>query len=60
MDLFMSLPPMPEKKKSLWSQLESNTDPLASQATALIARPCLLRRPKTLIKAKNFFAHASV
>ena len=37
------LPPMPEeRRKTMWSELESNPDPLASQATTLTTRPCLL------------------
>ena len=36
------LPPMPEKRKTIWSELESNPDPLASQATAVTTRPLRL------------------
>ena len=37
------LPPMPEeRRKTMWSELESNPGPLASQATTLTTRPCLL------------------
>ena len=32
------LPPMPEKRKTIWSELESNPGPLASQGTALTSR----------------------
>ena len=36
------LSPMPlERGTNIWSELESNPDPLASQATALTTRPCL-------------------
>ena len=33
-----------EKKKTFWSGLESNPDPLASQATTLATKPWLLRQ----------------
>ena len=32
------LPPMPEKRKTIWSELESNPGSLASQGTALTSR----------------------
>ena len=35
------VPPMLEKRKTIWSELESNPGPLTSQATALTSRPCL-------------------
>ena len=38
------LPPYTRgEKKNIWSELESNPGPLASQATALTTRPWLLR-----------------
>ena len=40
--LYFVLPAMPEeRRKTIWSELESNPGPLASQATALTIRPCL-------------------
>ena len=40
--LFFLLP-MPEvQRKTIWSELESNPDPLASQATTLTTRPDFL------------------
>ena len=32
---------MPKKRKTIWSGLEMNPDPLASQATTLTTRLCL-------------------
>ena len=36
----------PRREKTIWSELESNPGPLASQATALTTRPWLLGREK--------------
>ena len=33
---------LPEEKKTIWSELELNPSPFASQATALTTRPLLL------------------
>ena len=36
----------PRREKTIWSELESNPGPLASQATALTTRPLLLGQLK--------------
>ena len=38
-----------ERRKTIWSKLESNPGPLASQVTTLTARPCLLRDFNTVV-----------
>ena len=43
------LPPMPEKRKTIWSELGSNPGPLASQVTALSTRPCPLGLAKKMM-----------
>ena len=40
---FLPLTPK-ERRKTIWSELESNQSPPASQATALTTRPCLLEQ----------------
>ena len=40
-----------EKIKTIWSELESNPGPFASQATSLITKPCLLGLPKRKVIA---------
>ena len=42
LDPFSSNLLIPKEKKNIWSELESNPGPLASQATALTTRPWLL------------------
>ena len=39
---FISTSLYPRREKTIWSELESNPGPLASQATALTTRPWLL------------------
>ena len=39
----------PGREKALWSELESNPDPLASQVSALTTRPWLLGRQETKV-----------
>ena len=39
LDPFLFLPPIPEGRKNIWSELESNPGPHASQATTLTTRP---------------------
>ena len=40
---FLPLTPK-ERRKTIWSELESNQSPPASQATALTTRPCLIEQ----------------
>ena len=42
LDPFYSYLLTPEERKTIWSELESNPGPFASQATALTTRPWLL------------------
>ena len=42
LDPFYSYLLIPEEKKNIWSELELNPGPLASQATTLTTRPWLL------------------
>ena len=44
LDPFYSYLLIPEERKNIWSELESNSGPLASQSTSLTTRPWLLRR----------------
>ena len=44
--LFFLLPTPEERRKTIWSELELNPGPHASQATALTTRPCLLGQSK--------------
>ena len=48
---------IPERRKSIWFELESYPGPLASQATTLTTRPCLLglRVPRSFIRCKCKF-----
>ena len=41
LDPFILLPTMPKERKTIWSELKMNPDPLASQATALTNKLCL-------------------
>ena len=49
MDPFFSSLLIPEERKTIWSELESNPGPLASQATALTTRPWLLGQNPHLV-----------
>ena len=51
------LPPYTRGEKTIWSELESNPGPLASQATALTTRPWLLgqKDPKLVLQLVLFF-----
>ena len=54
--LLFFLPPMAkERRKTIWSELESNPGPLASQATTLTTRPCLL--VLFLLRCKSWSQH---
>ena len=48
---------IPERRKFIWFELESYPGPLASQATSLTTRPCLLvlRVPRSFIRCKCNF-----
>ena len=48
------LPPLQEKRKTIWSELESTTGPLDSQATALTTGPCLLEQDLKFIEALSY------
>ena len=45
------LPPVPEEIKNIWSELESNPGPIASQANALTTRPLLLGLNPTILRS---------
>ena len=44
-------PLYPRREKIIWSELESNPGPLASQSTSLTTRPFLLRLLRLAIQA---------
>ena len=46
--IHLFIPPytLGERRKTTWSELELNSGPLASQATSVTTRPCLLRKGK--------------
>ena len=55
------LPPYTQgEKKNIWSELESNADPLASQETALTARKWLLGQKKSKVHLKVIVADGQV
>ena len=44
---------IPEERKNIWSELELNPGPLATQASALTTRPWLLGQESALMKTVN-------